>query len=134
MLKKVDHIGIAVTSIDDALVFYRDGLGMELTGTEEVTSQKVRVAFLPVGETNIELLEGMGEESNVSKFVAKNGPGTHHVCFEVDDIEAALASLKEKGVRLINEEPVRGAHGKRVAFIHPKSTGGVLVELAQQGE
>ena len=132
MLNKVAHIGIAVESIEKALGFWRDGLGLELVGSEEVTTQKVRVAFLPLGEFRIELLEGTSEDSPIAKFVAKRGEGINHVCFEVDDIEATLADLKEKGFRLIHETPVPGAHDTRVAFLHPKSASGVLLELVEK--
>ncbi len=132
MLNKVAHIGIAVESIEKALGFWRDGLGLELVGSEEVTTQKVRVAFLPLGETCLELLEGTSEDSPIAKFVEKRGEGINHVCFEVDDIEAALTALKEKGFRLINETPVPGAHDTRVAFLHPKSASGVLLELVEK--
>lgn len=132
MLDKVAHIGIAVESIEKALEFWRDGLGLEVTGEEVVESQKVRIAFLPVGETRVELLEGTSEESPITKFVAKRGEGINHLCFEVPDIQKALDALKEKGFRLINENPVPGAHGTKVAFLHPKSASGVLMELVEK--
>ncbi len=128
---KIDHIGVGVPDIEEALAFYRDALGIEPAGTEEVASQKVKVAFLPVGDVNIELLEGTSEESPISRFVAKKGPGIHHICFEVTDINAMLKQLKDAGVILVNETPVEGAHGKLVAFVHPRSTSGVLIELSQ---
>jgi methylmalonyl-CoA epimerase len=131
MLKIVDHIGIAVPSIADALEFWAKGLNNTVAHEEEVPSQKVKTAFLPVGEVNIELLEPTSDESPIAKALAKRGPGVHHICFEVEDIVAALAHLKEQGVTLIDKEPRLGAHGKMVAFVHPKSTGGVLVELSQ---
>jgi len=132
MLKKVDHIGIAVPDIEQALKFWAEGLNIEVTHREEVASQKVKTAFLPVGETNVELLEPTSEESPIAKAIAKRGPGIHHLCFQVDDINAALEHLKEQGVTLINPEPVPGAHGMLVAFVHPKSTGGILIELSQK--
>ena len=132
MLDKVAHIGIAVESIEKALEFWRDGLGLEVTAEEVVESQKVRIAFLPVGETRVELLEGTSEESPITKFVAKRGEGINHLCFEVPDIQKALDALKEKGFRLINENPVPGAHGTKVAFLHPKSASGVLMELVEK--
>ena len=133
MTNKINHIGIAVRSIDDSVPFYRDTLGMEFEGTEVVAEQKVKVAFLSVGESRIELLEPTAEDSPVAKFLEKNGEGTHHVAYEVEDIEAVLADLKGKGVRLIDETPRNGAHGTRIAFLHPKATGGVLTEICQGG-
>ncbi len=130
---KIQHLGIAVSSIDEALNFWRDGLGLELQEIEVVEDQGVRVAMLPIGESRIELLEATGAQSPVGKFVAKRGPGIHHLCVEVDDISAKLAELKARGVRLIDEEARIGAGGALVAFIHPSSTGGVLIELTQRG-
>ncbi|MCM0080153.1 methylmalonyl-CoA epimerase [Geomonas sp. Red32] len=131
MLSKISHLGVAVRSIEETLPFYRDVLGMKLTGTEEVPSQMVRVAFLTVGESNIELLEPTSPESPVAKFLEKNGPGIHHVAYGVEDIEAAIASLTESGARMIDAVPRIGAHGAKIAFVHPKSSGGVLTELCQ---
>ncbi len=131
MLKKIDHIGIATKSIEEALKFWSEGLKLEKTHEEEVTDQKVKTAFFPLGEVNIELLEGTSEDSPISKFVEKRGTGIHHLCFEVEDIRAALDHMKEQGVTLIDKEPRKGAHGKLVAFVHPKSTGGILLELSQ---
>jgi methylmalonyl-CoA epimerase len=131
MFKKVDHIGIAVQSIEEALELFRDTLGLELEGIEEVADQKVRIAFLPVGETHIELLEPAGPDSNLAKFLESKGEGIHHIAFNVEDIDAALAALKEKGVQLIDREPRVGGGNKRIAFIHPKGTHRVLVELCQ---
>ncbi|SHJ07588.1 methylmalonyl-CoA epimerase [Malonomonas rubra DSM 5091] len=133
MTEKINHIGIAVKSLDASIPFYRDGLGMTFEGTEEVAEQKVKVAFLQVGESRIELLEPTAEDSPVAKFLEKNGEGIHHMAYEVADIEAALADLKEKGVRLIDETPRRGAHNSLIAFLHPKATGGVLTEICQCG-
>ncbi|WP_085813961.1 methylmalonyl-CoA epimerase [Geoanaerobacter pelophilus] len=133
MLSKINHIGVAVTSLEEALPFYRDSLGMTFSGTEEVPSQLVRVAFLSVGESKIELLEPTSPESPVAKFLEKNGPGVHHVAYGVEDIEAAIASLVAKGTRMIDAVPRNGAHGARIAFIHPKSSGGVLTELCEAG-
>src|SRR5262245_38926384 len=129
---KIQHLGVAVSSIDGALDFWRDGLGLELHEIEIVEDQGVRVAMLPIGESRIELLEATGAETPVGKFVSKRGPGIHHVCVEVDDIRQKVAELKSRGIRLIDEEPRRGAGGALVAFIHPSSTGGVLVELTQK--
>jgi len=128
---KIDHIGIAVSSIDGALGFYR-ALGLEETHREEVPGQKVRVAFLPAGESRIELLEAMGEESPVARFLSKRGPGIHHVCFAVRDLEGALARLQGRGYRLLHTRPILGAGGKRVAFLHPEAGQGVLIELSEE--
>jgi methylmalonyl-CoA/ethylmalonyl-CoA epimerase len=133
MLTKINHIGIAVTSLDATLPFYRDNLGMSFAGTEEVAEQKVRVAMLQVGESKIELLEPTSEDSPVAKFLEKNGQGIHHIAYEVEDIEAAIAKLLADGARMIDEKPRNGAHGTRIAFIHPKSSNGVLTELCQVG-
>lgn len=129
----IQHLGVAVASIDDALAFWRDGLGLELKEIEVVEDQGVRVAMLPIGESRIELLEATGAETPVGKFIAKRGAGIHHLCVEVDDISAKLADLKARGVRLIDEQPRTGAGGALVAFVHPSSTGGVLIELTQRG-
>ena len=128
----LDHVGIAVGELDDALAFYRDVLGLEVEAPEEVPSQRVRAHFIPVGESTLELLEATAGDSPVAKFVAKRGPGLHHVCLRVEDIVAALAELTAKGVRLIDETPRPGAHDSLVAFLHPASTHGVLVELKQK--
>jgi len=128
---KVDHIGIATRQIDEALALWRDALGLQVDFTEEVTGQGVRVAMLPIGETHIELLEPLSENSPVGKFLERRGPGIHHVAIEVTDIRATLAQLKEKGTRLIDETPRTGAGGCLVAFVHPSSTNGVLLELVQ---
>jgi len=133
MLTKINHIGIAVKSLDDTIPFYRDSLGMALAGIEEVAEQKVRVAMLQVGESMIELLEPTSPESPVAKFIEKNGSGIHHIAYEVDDIEKAIARLLGDGARMIDEKPRHGVHGTRIAFIHPKSSGGVLTELCQAG-
>ena len=130
----VDHIGIAVHSIDEALSFWQNTLGIECTGVEVVEEQKVKTAFLPVGDTEIELLEATSEDSPVAKFIEKRGEGIHHLALRVDNLEAALAELKEKGVRLIDETPRYGAGGARVAFVHPKATGGILLELSERKE
>ncbi|MEN8729270.1 MAG: methylmalonyl-CoA epimerase [Desulfuromonadales bacterium] len=133
MLKKISHIGIAVASIEQAAPFYRDVLGMEFEGTEVVAEQKVKVAFFAVGESRIELLEPTADDSPVAKFLDKNGPGVHHVAYEVADLEQRLAALKAEGVRLIDEAPRTGAHNTRIAFMHPKASGGVLTELCEPG-
>jgi methylmalonyl-CoA/ethylmalonyl-CoA epimerase len=133
MLTRINHIGIAVKSLDDALPFYRDNLGMTFAGIEEVVEQKVRVAMLQVGESKIELLEPTGEDSPVAKFLEKSGPGIHHLAYEVEDIDDAIAKLLADGARMIDERPRNGAHGTRIAFVHPKSSNGVLTELCQPG-
>ena len=130
--KIIDHIGIAVNSIDEAMKFWEGALGVKCHGVEEVAEQKVKTAFLPIDDSEIELLEGTSEDSPVSKFIAKNGQGIQHSAIRVADIEAALAELKEKGVRLIDEKPRIGAGGAKIAFLHPKATGGVLLELCQR--
>lgn len=133
METKIQHLGVAVGSIDEALGFWRDALGLELTDVEVVKDQGVRVAMLPIGESRIELLEATGDETPVGKFIAKRGPGIHHLCVEVNDINAKLAELRACGVRLIDQQPRTGAGGALVAFVHPSSTGGVLIELTQKG-
>ena len=128
---KLDHIGIATRGLNDALSVWRDALGLEVDSTEEVAEQGVRVAMLPIGETHIELLEPLSENSPVGRFLDKRGPGIHHVAIKVNDIRTSLAQLKEKGARLIDETPRRGAGGCLVAFVHPASANGVLLELVQ---
>lgn len=134
MLSKINHIGIAVKSLDDTLPFYRDNLCMTCSGVEEVAEQKVKVAMLQIGESMIELLEPTSEDSPVAKFIEKNGPGIHHVAYEVADIEVAIAKLMADGARMIDEKPRAGAHGTRIAFVHPKSSMGVLTELCQRAK
>lgn len=129
---KIDHIGIATAAIDGSVDFWRETLGLEAGEREEVSQQRVRVCMLPVGESQVELLEATSADSPISKFVEKRGPGIHHIAFRVDDIRGKLAEMKDKGVRLIDEEPRTGAGGCLVAFIHPSSTGGVLLELVQR--
>jgi methylmalonyl-CoA/ethylmalonyl-CoA epimerase len=128
---KIDHIGIATNGIDDAARFYLESLGLQIEHVEEVASQKVRVAMLPLGESRVELLEPTSDDSPISKFLTKRGPGIHHIAVHVENIRASLAELREKGARLIDEEPRTGAGGCLVAFIHPSSTGGVLLELVE---
>jgi len=127
----LDHVGIAVADLREALAFYRDALGLEIETPEEVASQRVRAHFIPAGEAALELLEATADDSPIAKYVAKRGPGLHHITLRVDDIRAALAQLKAKGVKLIYADPREGAHGSLVAFIHPSSAHGVLVELKQ---
>ncbi|HEC21532.1 MAG TPA: methylmalonyl-CoA epimerase [Chloroflexi bacterium] len=128
-VKGINHIAIVVPDIEAAQALYRDALGLETTHVERVDEEEVVVAFLPVGESQIELLEPLNETSGVARFMAKRGPGIHHICLEVEDIEATLAALKAGGAELINEEPKTGRGGRRYAFVHPKSTYGVLIEL-----
>ena len=128
---KIEHIGIATARIDESLKFWQGALGLEVAHVEEVAEQGVRVAMLPVGEPRIELLEPTGPDSPVAKFLAKRGAGIHHIAVRVEDIGAALARLKESGARLIDEAPRVGAGGCLVAFVHPSSTGGVLLELVE---
>ncbi len=133
MLTKINHIGIAVKSIEETLPFYRDQLRMELVGCEEVAEQKVKVAMLQIGESKIELLEPTADDSPVAKFLEKNGPGVHHVAYETADVEGAIAYLQGQGARMIDAVPRLGAHDTRIAFVHPKSSNGVLTELCQPG-
>jgi methylmalonyl-CoA/ethylmalonyl-CoA epimerase len=128
----VDHIGIAVKSIEESLKFWEQTMGIKCEGVEEVAEQKVKTAFLPIKDTEIELLEGTGEDSPVSKFIEKKGQGIHHLALRVDNLEEALEELKEKGVRLIDEKPRKGAGGCKIAFVHPKTTGGILLELSER--
>jgi methylmalonyl-CoA epimerase len=132
MKATLDHIGIAVANLSDALRFYRDALGLEVDAAEEVASQRVRAHFIPAGEAALELLEATADDSPIAKYVAKRGPGLHHITLNVDDIVGALEQLKARGVRLIDETPRPGAHDSLVAFIHPSSAHGVLVELKQR--
>ena len=131
MKATIDHIGIAVGDLDQSLAFFRDALGLELDAPEDVPAQRVRAHFLQAGEAAVELVEPTSDESPIAKFIAKRGAGIHHLALRVDDIVAALAELKAKGVRLIDETPRAGAHNSLVAFIHPSSAHGVLVELKQ---
>jgi len=132
MYTKVHHIGIAVKDIEKSLEIYQDLLGLELEGKHDVEDQNVITAFFPVGETHIELVQPTEGNIGVTKFIEKRGEGVHHICFEVDDIETALKDLKARGARLIDEEPRKIEGGKKkIAFLHPKSTGGVLIELYQ---
>jgi methylmalonyl-CoA/ethylmalonyl-CoA epimerase len=127
---KINHVAIAVPDIEEALIFWRDALGLELQHIEDVPSQKAIAAFLPAGDSEVELVKPTADDTGVAKFLAEKGAGMHHLCLEVDDIEGMLESLKKKGIRLINENPLI-LPGRKMAFIHPKSTNGVLVELYQ---
>lgn len=131
-IKRIDHIAIVVDDIQNALEFWQGALGLKLEQVEDVPEQKAVVAFLPTGESEVELVKPTTDDSGVARFLLKRGPGMHHICFEVDGIQAILDDLKSKGVRLINETPTIGAGGNRIAFIHPESTQGVLVELYER--
>ncbi len=131
MFDKIDHIGIAVKDLEKAIRFYRDQLGLELKGIEEVEEQKVKVAFFPVKESNLELLESTDPSGPVSKFIEKRGEGFHHLSFRVSDLEGKLRQLKDQGIQLLDEKPRYGAGGAKIAFLNPKSTGGILIELCQ---
>lgn len=132
MISKVDHIGIAVNNLEETLKVYQEVLGLELHGVEVVEEQKVKVAFLPIGDTEIELLEATAPDSPIAKFIEAKGQGVQHIAFKVDNIEKALEDMKAKGMRLIDEKPRYGAGGARIAFLHPKSTNGVLIELSER--
>ena len=133
-ISHIEHVGIAVTSLEEAIPFYEKMLGFKCFAIEEVADQKVRTAFFQVGQTKIELLEATAPESAIAKFIEKNGGrgGIQHIALRVDNLEAALADLKEKGVRLIDEKPRKGAGGAKIAFVHPKASHGVLLELCQR--
>ncbi|NBG88547.1 methylmalonyl-CoA epimerase [Isachenkonia alkalipeptolytica] len=129
---KLDHIGIAVKDLEKSLSFYEDVLGIKCEGKETVEEQKVRVAFLPIGDTEVELLESTDPEGPIAKFIEKKGEGIQHMAYRVEDIEKAIASMKEKGIRMIDEKPRYGAGGAKIAFCHPKDTNGVLIELSER--
>ncbi len=131
MIRKISHIGVAVRSLSEAVPFYRDVLGLQFLGIEEVTEQKVRTAVFRVGESTIEVLETTSPDGPVGRFLERNGEGIHHLCFRVDDAAAALAHAKAKGIRLIDEAPRTGVYGMKIGFLHPKSTFGVLTEFAE---
>ena len=131
MIKNINHIPIIVPDLEGAVAFWEGALGLKLARTESVPEEGVDVAFLPVGGSNVELLKPTVADTGVARFLEKRGPGIHHMCFEVDDIEATLAQLRAHNVQLINEQPQEGHGGRKYAFVHPKSTGGVLVELYQ---
>lgn len=132
MINKIDHIGIAVKSIDDMVDFYKNTLGLKIKGTETIEEQKVKTAFIPIGDSEIELLEATTPESTIAKFIEKRGEGIQHIAVRVDDIEKTLADLKAKGIRMIDEVPRYGAGGAKIAFVHPKSTHGILLEICQR--
>jgi methylmalonyl-CoA epimerase len=129
---KLDHIGIAVKDIEEALKFYSKGLGLECTHIEEVENQRVKIAFLPAGDANLELVQATSSDSAIAKFIEKKGEGIQHIALRVDDIERALTDLEAKGYTLIDKTPRIGAHNSKIAFLHPKSTNGVLLELVQR--
>lgn len=129
---KVDHIGIAVKNLDETLKFYTDILGLECQGTEVVEEQKVRVAFLPIGDTEVELLESTSEDGPIAKFIEKNGEGVQHIAFKVENIEEAIQHMLDKGMQMIDQKPRYGAGGAKIAFVHPKSSHRVLVELSER--
>lgn len=132
MVTKIDHIGIAVKNLDETLKFYEEVLGIKCEGTEVVESQKVKTAFLPIGDTEVELLESTDKDGAIAKFIEKRGEGIQHIAYRVENIEKALEEVKEKGIRLIDEKPRSGAGGAKIAFLHPKSTYGVLIELCER--
>ena len=131
-LNKIEHIGIAVKSIEESLTYYEDILGLKCYAIEEVKEQKVKTAFLKIGETKLELLEATSNDSPIAKFIEKRGEGIHHIAFDTNEIKETLNELKNKGIRLIDETPRKGAEGLEIAFLHPKSTGGVLTEICKK--
>ena len=132
MKARLDHIGIAVAGLADALAFYKDALGLEVSPPHDVPTEHVRAVFVPVGDASLELLEATSPDSPIGRFVERRGPGLHHITLTVPDLDAALAALESRGVRLIDRVPRSGAHGSRVAVVHPSSAGGVLLELKQE--
>jgi methylmalonyl-CoA/ethylmalonyl-CoA epimerase len=131
-VKKIDHIGIAVKNLDETMKFYADALGLKTISTEVVEDQKVRIAFIPVGDSEVELIESTSPDGPVAKFIEQRGEGLQHIAFRVENVEEALQELKSKGIRLIDEKPRKGAGGAMIAFVHPKATNGVLVEITQR--
>ena len=129
---KIDHLGIAVNSIEEAKKLFHDILGLKFEGTETVQEQKVTTAFFPVGDSEVELLESTAPDGPIAKYLEKRGEGIQHIAFRVENLEEALGELKEKGIRLIDEKPRKGAGGAKIAFLHPKSTHGVLIELSER--
>ena len=129
---KIDHLGVAVNNLDDGKNFWTGVMGLKFEGTETVEEQKVNTAFIPVGESEVELLESTSPDGPIAKYIEKRGQGIQHIAFRVPDIEEALAELKEKGIKLIDEKPRKGAGGAKIAFLHPKATGGVLVEICER--
>jgi methylmalonyl-CoA/ethylmalonyl-CoA epimerase len=133
-IEKLNHVAVVVADIDAALAFWRDALGLELSGVKNMPEQKSKIAFLPLGGSEIELVQPTDPDSGIAKYLAKRGPGMHHLCLEVRDLDGTLRRLKEKGIRLTSEAPMTGADGRRMIFVHPESAGGVLVELYESGE
>ena len=131
MLKKINHIAVAVNNVEEAANFYQNVLGLTLSGVEVVTAQKTKVGFFKIGESNIELVEPAEPDSPLVKFLEAKGQGIHHICFEVDDIESVIRDFVEKGATMVDQKPRPGAHNTKVAFIHPKSSNGVLIELCE---
>ena len=129
IIKRIDHIGVVVEDLDTTLSFWRDALGIELSHTQDVPAEMAQIAFLPVGASEIELVKPTSSDSGLARYLEKRGPGMHHICLEVDDILGMIAQLQEHGVQLINPEPRTSPNGKKYAFVHPKSAGGVMVEL-----
>ena len=134
MIEKIDHIGIAVKSIEKATELFSNLLGLKVTGEERVEGQKVKVAFLPLGDSELELLESTEPEGPIARFIEKKGEGIQHIAFRVDNIEKTLEKLKKEGIRLIDEKPRYGAGGAKIAFLHPKDTNGILIELSERNE
>ncbi|GAB4116851.1 MAG: methylmalonyl-CoA epimerase [Candidatus Caldatribacteriota bacterium] len=134
MINKIDHIGIAVKSIEKARHFYEDILGLKITGVEVVEEQKVKVAFIPLGDSELELLEPTSSDGPVARFIESKGEGIHHLAYRVYNLDKTLKKLKETGIRLIDEKPRYGAGNAQIAFLHPKSSGGVLIELSERGD
>ena len=130
-VKHINHVAVVVDDMEKALAFWRDALGMELHELRDVPAEKSQVAFLPLSGSEVELVKPTTDDSGIARYLARRGPGMHHICLEVDDIDGMMSELKSKGIRLINEEPRQAADGKKYAFIHPESTAGVLVELYQ---
>lgn len=131
---RIDHLGVAVNSIEESLKFWTDAMGLASSGSETLEEHNVKTAFLPIGDSEVELLESTSDDSPVARFIKKRGQGMKHIAFAVENIEEALEELKEKGMRLINETPSIGAGGKKIAFLHPENTGGILVEICQSKE
>jgi methylmalonyl-CoA/ethylmalonyl-CoA epimerase len=131
-IKRIAHLGVAVHDLDSAMKFFTEGLPLEVTHTEDY--QGMKIAFIPIGDSSVELLQDVSGASAIRKYLDKNGEGIHHIAYEVDDINEAIAELKAKGVKLIDEKPRQGAHGMSVAFMHPKATHGILMELCQPSE
>ncbi len=131
MLRKINHIAIAVNNIEEAAKFYQEVMGLSLSGVEVVTAQKTKVGFFKIGESNIELVQPAEPDSPLVKFLETKGPGIHHICFEVDDVEAEVKAFLEKGATMVDQKPRPGAHNTKVAFVHPKSSSGVLIELCE---